>query len=125
MKITRIKCAQRDKRGRITDILVREKIDYVTHITSARGSVRGNHYHRKTVQWVYVLEGKLKLLTQMPDLPVVSTILRKGDLAMTVPLERHTMIAMEDSVFMVFTRGVRGGGDYEKDTYRLGEPLQV
>ena len=123
MRIDHIKCVQRDRRGKITDILVRERINYVTHITSAKDTVRGNHYHRKTVQWVYVLKGRLKLLTQMPDSLVMATILKVGDLAMTVPLERHAMIAVEDSSFLVFTRGVRGGDDYEKDTYRLAQPL--
>lgn len=124
MKIVRIQCTHKDKRGEITDILVKEKIEYVTLITSAKGSTRGNHYHKETVQWVYVFEGSMKLLTQMPDSRVIATILEKGDLAMTEPTERHAMIALKDSAFMVFTRGTRGGEDYEKDTYRLSEPLQ-
>jgi quercetin dioxygenase-like cupin family protein len=96
----------------------------VTLITSEKGAERGHHYHKETIQWVYILEGKLKLLTQMPDAPVQVTILEKGDLAMTVPLERHSMIALESAAFMVFTRGTRGGEDYERDTYRLTEPLR-
>jgi hypothetical protein len=70
------------------------------------------------------LRGRMKLLTQLPKGPVVATILERGDLALTAPLERHAMIALEDSEFLVFTRGPRGGEDYEKDTYRLAEPLQ-
>ena len=66
----------------------------------------------------------MKLLTQMPGAPVIATILEKGDLAKTEPLERHAMIALEDAAFMVFTRGPRGGEDYETDTYRLSEPLK-
>ncbi len=124
MKIDKIQCTYRDERGEIIDILVQEKIEYVTLIRSVKGASRGHHYHRETVQWVYILEGSIKLLTQMPDQPIQITILEKGDLVMTVPLERHAMIALEDSAFMVFTRGVRGGEDYEKDTYRLTEPLQ-
>ena len=123
MKIAHIKCTQKDRRGKITDILVKERIEFVTHIYSVKGSVRGNHHHKRTVQWVYILEGKIKLLTQIPGAAVATTILKKGDLAMTVPRERHAMVALEDSSFMVFTRGVRGGRDYEKDTYRLAEPL--
>lgn len=125
MKVERIQCAHKDDRGEILDILVKEEIQYVTLITSVKGAERGHHYHKETIQWVYILEGKMKLLTQMPDDPVCVTILEQGDLAMTVPLERHTMIALEDSVFMVFTRGTRGGEDYERDTYRLSEPLQA
>ena len=124
MKVDHIQYTKKDERGEITDIMVKENIDYVTMITSASGSVRGNHYHKLTDQWVYILAGRLKMLTQMPDGPVVTTILEKGDLAKTGFMERHAMIALEDSAFMVFTRGPRGGEDYETDTYRLPEPLK-
>jgi len=124
MKVVRIDYTKKDDRGEITDIMVKEIVEYVTMITSLKGSIRGNHYHKKTDQWVYILEGKLKMLTQMPDEPVMATILEKGHLAMTAPMERHAMIAMEDAAFMVFTRGPRGGEDYETDTFRLSEPLK-
>ena len=124
MKVSHPRCSSKDKRGEIIDILTKEHIEYVTLITSARGTTRGNHYHKETIQMVYILHGKMKLLTQMPSCPVVVTILEKGDLAVTDPMERHAMMALEDSAFMVFTRGIRGGEDYEKDTYRLSEPLQ-
>ena len=122
--MVRIQNTFKDERGEITDILVKEKIEYVTLITSAKGTTRGNHYHKKTVQMVYILKGRMKLLTQMPGDPVVATILAKGDLAVTVAMERHAMVALEDSEFLVFTRGIRGGEDYEKDTFRLTEPLK-
>lgn len=124
MKVVSLKCTRSDDRGEITDILTKENIEYVTLITSAKGTNRGNHYHKKTVQMVYILKGRMKLLTQMPENPVMATILEKGDLAVTEPMERHAMIALEDSEFMVFTRGIRGGEDYEKDTFRLSEPLK-
>ena len=124
MKVMRIQPAFEDERGQITDILAKEEIQFVTLITQAKGTTRGNHYHKETVQWNYVLEGKLKLLTQFDGSPVQSTLLEAGDLAVTHEGERHALEALEDSVFLVFTRGVRGGEDYEKDTYRLNEPLK-
>jgi quercetin dioxygenase-like cupin family protein len=123
MKVTHSPRSHKDERGEISDILVKERIEYITLITSAKGTTRGNHYHKETVQYVYILEGKMKLLTRMPDQPVVATVLEKGDLAVTGHMEQHAMIALVDSAFMVFTRGLRGGEDYEKDTYRLAEPL--
>ena len=124
MKIKRIQLTHKDERGEITDILVRENIEHVALITSREGASRGHHYHKRTTQWVYILEGRMKLLTQIPGDPVVATLLERGDLALTKAFERHGMIALEDSAFMVFTHGVRGGEDYEKDTFRLAEPLQ-
>jgi quercetin dioxygenase-like cupin family protein len=124
LKVTHPQYNSKDKRGEIIDILTKEHIEFVTLITSVRGATRGNHYHKETIQMVYILYGKIKLLTQMPSSPVVAIILEKGDLATTDAMERHAMIALEDSAFMVFTRGIRGGEDYEKDTYRLSKQLQ-
>lgn len=124
MKITRPQVKYTDERGSITDILEKEDIEYITVITSAKGVERGQHYHKKTTQWVYLMGGRMKLLTQLPGEPVVAMFLEEGDLAVTYPMERHAMIALEDSVFLVFTRGPRGGENYESDTYRLKRPLR-
>jgi oxalate decarboxylase/phosphoglucose isomerase-like protein (cupin superfamily) len=124
MQIRRPVCAHKDSRGEITDLLVKENVEYVTLITSRKGTTRGNHFHKATTQWVYVLEGRLKVLTQLPEAAVVSAVLEKGDLIVNTPMEGHAMVALEDSSFLVFTKGPRGGEDYESDTYRLPEPLQ-
>ena len=52
MELRKIEPSFRDDRGDITDILVKEAIEYVTLITSNAGTVRGNHYHKQTYQWV-------------------------------------------------------------------------
>lgn len=123
MTITRPVCAHKDARGEITDLLVREQVEHVTLISSAKGSTRGHHYHKETIQWVYVLEGRLKMLSQFVGSPIETAILEKGDLVASVPHERHALVALEDSTFLVLTRGPRGGENYEQDTYRLTEPL--
>ena len=123
MRITVPRFNHKDGRGEITDLLVKERIDYVTLIRSVKGSVRGNHYHKKTVQMVYILEGRMRMLTQMPGKAVVATTVKKGDLIVNDAFERHALIALEDATLMVFTRGLRGGRDFEKDTFRLSEPL--
>jgi len=124
MKLSHPPTTRSDDRGEIIDILVKENVEYVTLITQKAGTVRGNHYHKETVQSVYILEGRIKMRTRIPGEPVVVTVLEKGDLATTDKMEHHSMEALEDSSFMVFTTGVRGGEDYEKDTYRLDEPLE-
>ena len=123
MIITTPKINHKDRRGEIKDILVKERIDYVTLITCRKGSTRGNHYHKKTVQMAYVMDGRVKVLTQMPGKKVKATIVRRGSIIVNEPLERHAIIALEDSTLLVLTRGLRGGKDYETDTYRLAEPL--
>lgn len=123
MEVTNKKCAFEDERGKIIDILEKEVIEYVTLISSKKGAVRGNHYHKESFQYTFVLKGSLKLLTQMPRREIKITIVKGGDLVFTPPMERHALIALVDSEFLVFTRGPRGGKNYEKDTYRLTEKL--
>ena len=123
MKVISIKPAFEDGRGQITDILENEIIEYATIISSKKGAVRGNHYHKESVQYTFVLKGSLKLITQMGDGKTETTFINSGDLVFTPPMEKHTLVALEDSEFLVLTRGPRGGGNYEKDTYRLTERL--
>ncbi len=111
-----------DARGTIADILEREPIDSVTLITSHRGAVRGNHYHNDTVQWVYVVHGRMRITTQMPGHEPSGAILSQGDLIRNAAGERHAMRALEDTTFLVLTRGPRSGASYEADTYRLAGP---
>lgn len=121
MPVRHIEPAYVDDRGVIADILENELIHHVTLITSRRGATRGNHYHNETIQYLYMIEGRMRLTTQMPGRGAESVILSKGDLAVNVPAERHAMRALEDSVFMVFTKGPRGGREFESDTYRLSK----
>ncbi|MDD5687494.1 MAG: cupin domain-containing protein [Elusimicrobia bacterium] len=123
MRVLRKKCAFQDVRGKITDILEKEIIEYVTIITSKKGAVRGNHYHKKSIQYAYILSGKIKLVTQMPGKKVENKIVKPGDLVINIPTERHTLVALENSEFLVLTRGPRGGGNYENDTYRLEKKI--
>ncbi len=47
----------------------------------------------------------------------------KGDLIASPPLESHAFEALEDSVLLAFCKGPRAGTQYETDTYRLEVPL--
>ena len=123
MEIKKIKCIHEDERGSITDIV--EQIDFngATIIHSKAGSVRGNHYHKQTIQYVYVLSGKMKCLAQKPDEQVKMAIVEEGDLVWHEVLESHVFEALTDSVFLVLSSGLRSGRDYERDTFRLDKPL--
>jgi len=123
MNLRKIQAAYADERGKITDILERVEIDCVTLITSKRGARRGDHYHKESVQYTFVLEGSLELLTQVPEGEIETTIIKAGDLAFTPPMEKHALVALEDSEILVLTCGPRGGMNYEEDTYRLAEKL--
>ena len=64
MKKIKIKVNHKDKRGIIIDLLEKKNINAITYITQKKGKIRGNHLHKKTIQWNYLLKGKLKLVTK-------------------------------------------------------------
>ena len=124
MRVIRVKPAVADRRGTITDVLDGTPVECVTLVTSKKGAVRGNHYHKKTTQYTYVLRGRFRLLTQQGDEGRVrSRVVRAGDLVVTPPLERHAFVALEDSLLIACAHGPRAGRSYESDTYRLPVPL--
>lgn len=119
MNVVRRKPAVRDGRGAITDIIEDTAVECATVITSRKGAVRGNHYHKKTTQYAYVLEGSFMAYEQRVRGRRQRRTIRAGDLLVTPPLVRHALVALEDSVLVVCTHGPRAGKNYEADTYRL------
>ena len=123
MEVIRKKPAFVDKRGKVTVILEGVKIDCVTILTTKKGAIRGNHYHKETIQYAYVLEGKFRLYTQVNGEKVLKKVIKKGDLVVTPPNERHAFVALDNAVLLACCRGLRAGKCYEYDTYRLATPL--
>ena len=122
MKKISIKINYKDERGFIVDLLEKKNINAITYITQKKGKIRGNHFHKKTIQWNYVLKGKLELITKKNN-KKKKIILSKGDLVETSKNEAHAFRALRNSEFLVFTQGPRGGKEYENDTFRLYNPL--
>lgn len=123
MNVRHIERSYEDARGSIADILEDEIIEHVTLITTAAGAVRGNHYHRETHQWVYIVAGALQYLTRDEGGRLEQGTVRAGDMLYTGPMDAHAMTALEDTTMLVMTRGPRGGREYESDTFRLESPL--
>ena len=124
MNVSHLQPVFQDERGVITDILEHTPFDSVTIITCVKGSIRGNHYHKESVQFAYVLSGRMLALSQVSGGPVESQQLSECDLLESPPFERHALHALQDSVLLVITRGPRGGKTYEEDTFRV-EPLEM
>ena len=113
----------KDERGLIIDLLEGKKINAITFVSQKKGRVRGNHLHKKTIQWNYLIKGKIELVTKKRNSKPKKIILFKGDLAETSKNEAHATKALKDSELLVFTQGPRSGRNYEKDTFRLLKPL--
>ena len=107
-----------DSRGIIQDLLA--SIDGVTEIFTKKGSVRGNHVHERTVQWTYVVEGRLLVATSGGG-GVHTEEIGPKQMVVESPGIPHAWKALEDCTVLVFTRGPRSGEAYETDTRRLAE----
>ncbi|MDC3126132.1 cupin domain-containing protein [Candidatus Pelagibacter sp.] len=127
--IKKKKINYRDKRGYILDIFVNDPKDHCTLVTFNKNSIRGNHFHKKSTQYSFILEGKLYMFLAKVDLKgsVIGKIKRqivvKNDLIVHEPLMSHAFKAITKSSMLAFANGTRGGKNYEKDTYRLKEKL--
>lgn len=123
MKVERCKIANNDERGAIMDIVQSRPFDHATLIHSVGGARRGDHYHKETTQSVFVISGSLAALAKMPDGELEYDYIYAGDLLTNEPNEIHALIARENTLFLVLTRGPRGGTKFEDDTFRVGRDV--
>lgn len=121
MNHQKISIATSDARGSIADILYKADINHVAIIETHQGGViRGNHYHKLSTQHIFMTKGSLRYWYQPVDKsqPVQSVLVKEYELVSTPPLEVHALEMIDTSQFIVFSYGLRGGEDYEADTFR-------
>ena len=108
-----------DERGSIFD-LVEEQVGHVGMITFAPGAIRGNHYHKVSVQYSYILRGELELTTANVDGSDKQTItLVSGMLTRIPPNIIHTYKALSDAEMLDIVTLSRTDDGYETDTVRI------
>ena len=114
------------------DIFVNSPKDHCAIITCNKGAIRGNHYHKQSTQFTFIVSGKFKLYRAKVDengnlLDKVSVdIIEKNELIEHPPYEAHTFVAIsDDALILAFACGKRGGTYYENDTFRLEQSLNT
>jgi len=104
-----------DDRGRIINYELTEPINLIGMIDSKKGTVRANHYHPIQEQKCLLVEGQyisvIKDLS-VPNAPIETRVINKGDIAIIKPNVAHTMVFTEDSVFLNLVRGEREHENY-------------
>lgn len=116
-----------DARGGITKILDDGKttIKSVLFISSTKGSVRANHYHKEDGHYVYMLTGKMEyfeapLKDGQPDHSKMEQAeLSQGDMVFSGPMVAHAMRFLEDTTWVVLALKSRSQANYEADTVRV------
>ncbi len=112
-----------DDRGEMSHLIDgKADITSILLITSQKGSIRANHYHKKDIHYVYLLKGKLEYSYQ--DLKKKSSkkrtlIIDEGSIIKTPQMTAHAMRFLEDSVFLAFSILLRDRKNYENDTVSI------
>jgi quercetin dioxygenase-like cupin family protein len=117
MRRVEVEPAHIDHRGEISDLIL-EQIDAITRITFSIGAIRGNHVHKETTQWTYIVSGRIEAFSDNNG-ELVSEIFEPGDMFVSLPGDPHAMRAILISEILVFTRGPRSGADYASDTFKF------
>ena len=93
----------RDTRGIIADVIYKNQINHIGYISSKKNSIRGNHYHKKTTQYNFVLDGVINYYSKTKKQKKIKIIkLKKGDLILTKPNEIHAFKTISRKVFLWF-----------------------
>lgn len=113
-----------DARGSIQP-LVDLPMESCVLISSRKGTVRANHYHKTDWHFCYVMSGSIEYYhrphgsQEKPEKVTVKT----GQLFFTPPMVDHAMVFPEDTVFLTLGRNSRTQEVYEADVVRI-EPIQ-
>jgi nucleoside-diphosphate-sugar epimerase/quercetin dioxygenase-like cupin family protein len=104
-----------DDRGKISNYELTEPINLIGYIESKKGTVRANHYHPVQEQKCLLVKGQyISVLKDLstPDAVLQTNIINAGDLAVIHPNVAHTMVFLEDSIFLNLVRGEREHENY-------------
>ncbi len=101
--------------------LVLKNMTSVAALTSVKGAVRANHYHKTDWHYAYVASGSVAYLErpigsdELPN-PVFFV---KGEMFFTPPMKEHAMVFLEDTVIVTMARNVRSHDSHEADLERV------
>jgi oxalate decarboxylase/phosphoglucose isomerase-like protein (cupin superfamily) len=109
-----------DDRGEIKN-LIDAPCTSVAVITSVKGAVRGNHYHKTDYHYCWLQRGGMILYQRRvgDTKPPQRWTIKSGQMFYTPPMHEHMMRFTKDSVMLVFARNNREMAHYEADTIRV------
>ena len=107
----------RDERGEIADIAEGD-FKSLQLITSKKGSIRSNHFHKTGGHLLYVLSGSMRYVEK--QFPFISEkVVSAGESVFTGPQVPHACEFLEDTVLICGSTLPRSAGAYEADTVKV------
>lgn len=109
-----------DPRGAIQP-LVDLPMESCVLISSKKGTVRANHYHKTDWHFCHVLSGSIEYYHRPHGSDAVpqKVLVKSGELFFTPPMVDHAMVFPEDTVFLTLGRNSRAQEVYEADVVRI------
>ncbi len=104
-----------DSRGIISNYYIDDSINMIGYVESVRGSIRGNHYHPVQTQKCLLIKGKYISVTKdlnNPNSVIETRLVSEGELSTIPPFVAHTMIFLEESIFLNLVNGEREHENY-------------
>ena len=113
-----------DARGEIRNLL-EAPFASAAVITSVKGAVRGNHYHKTDYHYCWLQRGEMVYLHRPAGTagPAQRWTIKAGQMFYTPPMVEHAMRFTADSVMFVFAKNSREMANYQADIVRIA-PLQ-
>lgn len=104
-----------DNRGKISNYELTEPVNMIGYIESKKGTVRANHYHPIQEQKCLLIKGRyISVIKDLSSKEAIirTRIIKPGEIAVIKPNVAHTMVFLEDSVFLNLVRGEREHENY-------------
>lgn len=110
-----------DERGDLIKLLSGD-IKSSILITSKKGTIRANHYHKTDHHYCYVIKGEIIYLTREVGKTKGFEMhkITEGKMFYTPELLEHLMIFSKDTIFLAFSKvSFRSQKEYEDDLVRV------
>jgi nucleoside-diphosphate-sugar epimerase/SAM-dependent methyltransferase len=104
-----------DERGIISNYYFDDYLNMIGYVESKKGTQRGDHYHPIQTQKCLLIKGQYISITKdlSDENSVVETrLINPGDLSTIPPYVAHTMVFLEDSIFLNLVNGEREHNNY-------------
>ena len=109
----------KDERGAIFNVAEGD-FKAIQVITSKKGAIRSNHYHKVGGHILFVISGRMRYLEHPAGGGILKeTIVEQGESIFTGPMMVHATEFLEDTVMVCGATVHREDGAYEDDLVRV------
>jgi dTDP-4-dehydrorhamnose 3,5-epimerase-like enzyme len=105
-----------DNRGKILGI-TQNTWEEINYIESIKDSVRGDHYHKETLEAFYIISGEIKVeVVNINNNKKEEFIAKSSEIFIIEPYELHTFTALTDSSWVnMLSKNMKNSEDFYKN----------